>query len=47
MKWLDEKWLDGIIIGLIITAYGIVWGIDKVRALIGKESILYRWTNLW
>ena len=47
MKWLDEKWLDGIIIGLIITAYGIVWCFDKVRALIGKESILDRWTNTW
>ena len=43
--------LDDIIIGLMITAYvvliGIVWGIDKVRALIGKESLLDRWTNQW
>lgn len=43
--------LDDIMIGLIIAAYvvliGIVWGIDKVRALIGKESLLDRWTNTW
>ena len=43
--------LDDIMIGLIIAAYvvliGIVWGIDKVRALIGKESLLDRWTNQW
>ena len=45
------RWLDDIMIGLMIAAYvvliGIVWGIDKVRALIGKESILDRWTNTW
>ena len=44
------RWLDDIMIGLMIAAYvvliGIVWGIDKVRALIGKESILDRWTNM-
>ena len=43
--------LDDIMIGLMIAAYvvliGIVWGIDKVRALIGKESLLDRWTNTW
>lgn len=43
--------LDDIMIGLIIAAYvvliGIVLGIDKVRALIGKDSLLYRWTNTW
>lgn len=45
------RWLDDIMIGLMIAAYvvliGIVWGIDKVRALIGKESLLDRWTNTW
>lgn len=45
------RWLDDIMIGLMIAAYvvliGIVWGIDKVRALLGKESLLYRWTNMW
>ena len=45
------RYLDDIMIGLMIAAYvvliGIVWGIDKVRALIGKESILDRWTNTW
>ena len=45
------RMLDDILIGLIIAAYvvliGIVWGIDKVRALIGKESLLDRWTNTW
>ena len=43
--------IDDITIGLMIAAYvvliGIVWGIDKVRALIGKESLLDRWTNTW
>ena len=43
--------LDDIMIGLMIAAYvvliGIVWGIDKVRALIGKESLLDRWTDQW
>ena len=43
--------LDDIMIGLMIAAYvvliGIVWGIDKVRALIGKKSLLDRWTNTW
>ena len=45
------RWLDDIVIALMIAAYvvliGIVWGIDKVRALIGKESLLDRWTNQW
>lgn len=43
--------IDDIVIGLMIAAYvvliGIVWGIDKVRALLGKESLLDRWTNTW
>ena len=45
------RMLDDITIGLMIAAYvvliGIVWGIDKVRVLIGKESLLDRWTNTW
>lgn len=45
------KMIDDIVIGLMIAAYvvliGIVWCIDKVRALIGKESLLDRWTNTW
>lgn len=45
------KMIDDIMIGLMIAAYvviiGILWGIDKVRALIGKESLLDRWTNTW
>ena len=45
------RMLDDIMIGLMIAAYvvliGIVWGIDKVRALIGKESLLDRWINTW
>ena len=45
------RMLDDIMIGLMIAAYvvliGIVWGIDKVRALFGKESLLDRWTNMW
>lgn len=45
------RFLDDILIGLMIAAYvvfiGIVWGIDKMRALIGKESLLDRWTNTW
>ena len=45
------RMLDDITIGLMIAAYvvliGIVWGIDKVRALFGKESLLDRWTNMW
>ena len=45
------KMLDDIMIGLMIAAYvvliGIVWGIDKVRALFGKESLIQRWTNMW
>ena len=45
------RWYDYVIIRLLIAAYvviiGIVWGIDKVRALIGKESLLDRWTNTW
>ena len=45
------RMLDDITIGLMIAAYvvliGIVWGIDKVRALFGKESLLDRWTNTW
>lgn len=45
------RMLDDITIGLMIAAYvvliGIVWGIDKVRALLGKESLLDRWTNTW
>ena len=40
------KWLDDIVIGLMIAAYvvliGIVWCFDKVRALLGKESLLDR-----
>ena len=43
------KMIDDIMIGLMIAAYvviiGIVWCIDKVRALIGKESLLNRWIN--
>lgn len=45
------RYLDDIIICLMIAAYvgliSIVWCIDKVRALCGKESILCRWTNTW
>ena len=45
------RMIDDIMIGLMIAAYvvliGIVWGIDKVCALIGKESLLDRWTNQW
>ena len=45
------RWLDDILICLMIAAYvvliGIVWGIDKVRALCGKESLLDRWTSAW
>lgn len=45
------RMLDDIMIGLMIAAYvvliGIVWGIDKVRALLGKESLHDRWTNMW
>ena len=45
------RWLDDMVICLMIAAYvvliGIVWGIDKVRALVGKESLLDRWTNQW
>lgn len=45
------RMIDDIMIGLMIAAYvviiGIVWGIDKVRAIIGKESLLDRWTNTW
>ena len=45
------RWLDDIIIGLMIAAFvvviGIVWGIDKVRALFGKESLLKKWTSAW
>ena len=45
------RWLDDIMIALMIAAYvvliGIVWCFDKVRALLGKESLLDRWTNAW
>lgn len=45
------RFLDDILIGLMIAAYvvliGIVWCIDKVRALIGKESLLKKWTSAW
>ena len=45
------RMLDDIMIGLMIAAYvvliGIVWCFDKVRVLIGKESLLDRWTNMW
>lgn len=45
------RMLDDILMGLMIAAYvvliGIVWGIDKVRALFDKESLLDRWTNQW
>ena len=45
------RWLDDIMIAVMIAAcvliIGIVWGIDKVRALCGKESLLDRWTNTW
>ena len=45
------RWLDDIVIALMIAAYvvliGIVWCFDKVRALIGKELLLDRWTNTW
>ena len=45
------KMIDYIMIGLMIAAYvvliGIVWCIDKVRALIGKASLLDRLTNTW
>lgn len=45
------RMLDDIIIGVMLAAcmliIGIVWGIDKVRALFGKESLLDRWTNTW
>lgn len=45
------RWLDDIMIAVMIAAYvvliGIVWCFDKVRALIGKESLLDRWTNAW
>ena len=45
------KMIDDIMIGLMIAAYvviiGIVWCIDKVRALFGKESLLKKWTSAW
>ena len=45
------RYLDDILIGLIIAAYvvliGIVWCFDKVRALFGKESLLKKWTSAW
>ena len=45
------RWLDDIMIGLIIAAYvvliGIVLCFDKVRALFGKEQMLDRWVNTW
>ena len=45
------RYLDDVMIGLMIAAYvvliGIVWGIDKVRALCGRESLIQRWTNTW
>ena len=45
------RWLDDIMMAVMIAAYvviiGIVWGIDKVRALFGKESLLDRWVNTW
>lgn len=45
------RWYDYVIIRFMIAIYlliiGIVWGIDKVRALLGKESLLDRWTNIW
>ena len=45
------RWLDDIMIGLMIAAYvvviGIVWCFDKVRALFGKESLLKKWTSAW
>ena len=43
------RYLDDIMIGLMIAAYvvliGIVWCFDKVRALFGKESLLKKWTS--
>ena len=45
------RWLDDIMIAVMIAAYvvliGIVWCFDKVRALCGKESLLKRWTSAW
>ena len=45
------KMLDDIVIALMIAAYvvliGIVWCIDKVRAMCGKESLLKKWTSQW
>ena len=45
------RWLDDIMIGLMIAAYvvviGVVWCFDKVRALFGKESLLKKWTSAW
>ena len=45
------RMIDDIMIGLMIAAYvviiGIVWGIDKVRALVGKESLLKNPTRPW
>ena len=45
------RYLDDIMIGLMIAAYvvliGIVWCFDKVRALFGKESLLKKWTSAW
>ena len=45
------RYLDDIMIGLMIAAYvviiGIVWCIDKVRVLFGTESLLDRWINTW
>ena len=45
------RMIDDIMIGLMIAAYvvliGIVWCIDKVRALWGKESLLKKWTSAW
>ena len=45
------RWYDYVIIRFMLAIYlliiGIVWGIDKVRALCGKESLLDRWTNTW
>lgn len=45
------KIVDNIAICLMVGAYigiiGVVWVIDKVRRLFGKQSLLEKWTNTW
>ena len=41
------RWLYNLTVAACMLIMGIVWCIDKVRALCGKESLLARWTNQW